>query len=281
MARRVRIVTDSTSDLPAELAKAWGVTVVPLSVHFGSQTYRDGVDITYDEFYGRLRREQELPRTSQPPPPLFEAAFRSLLDDDCDVVAILISATLSGTYNVAQLVARTLAPDRIRVLDSGLVTLGTMVVVRATALRARESADLDDVARYASDVARRATFFAMVDTLDYLQRGGRIGRLSAFVGGLLSVKPLITMRDGQLVPLERARTRARGLARLSHLVVEQQPFDGPLVVGHSDNPELAAELRRGVRAAVPDVEIVDAELGPTVGTYAGPNAVGAALLRRA
>lgn len=280
MARRVRIVTDSTSDLPAELARAWDVAVVPLSVHFGDRTYRDGIDITRREFYARLQREKELPRTSQPPPPLFEAAFRSLLDDDCDVVAILISSTLSGTFNVAQLVARTLAPERIRVLDSGLVTLGTMAVVRAAALRAREGAALDEVARYAGDVARRATFFAMVDTLDYLQKGGRIGRLSAFLGGLLSVKPLLTMREGHLVPVERVRTRARGLERLSQIAVEQRPFDGPLVVGHSDNVELADVLRRELLAAAPGIEIIDAELGPTVGTYAGPNAVGVALLRR-
>lgn len=281
MARRVRIVTDSTSDVPPELAEAWGVTIVPLSVHFGDRTYRDGVDITKREFYGRLQREKELPRTSQPPPPLFEVTFRSLLDDDCDVVAITISSTLSGTYNVAQLVARKLAPDRIRVVDSRLVTLATMTVVRAAALRAREGAGLEEVAQYAGDVARRATFFAMVDTLEYLQKGGRIGRLSAFLGGLLSVKPLITMRDGQLVPLERVRTRARGLERLAQVIADQRPFDGPLIVGHSDSPELAGELRRALDAAAPGVEMIEAELGPTVGTYAGPNAVGAALVRRA
>ncbi len=274
------MVTDSTADIPPDLAVAWRVRVVPLSVHFGDETFRDGVDITPQQFYARMSREAALPRTSQPPPALFEQAFREFVDEEQDVVSLHISGKLSGTVNAANLAAQTFPADRIRVLDTQVVSLALMLVVRHAALLAAEGATLEAVAEGAERAAAHCSLIAMIDTLENLHRGGRIGGVASLLGGLLSVKPVICLRDGIVTPLERVRTRTRALERVLQLVLEQRPFDGPLVVGHCDNLTNAEQLRASLSAALPDIEVILGDIGPVVGTHGGPGATGIGYVRQ-
>ncbi len=280
MARPVRIVTDSTADVAPALKSAWDLTVVPLTVHMGGETYRDAVDLTAQQFYERLAREKELPRTSQPSPALFEDAYRSLLDAGYDVASIHISSGLSGTYNSATIAAQHFPKECIRVLDSRIVSLAHLLVVRRAALLAQQGADLDTVADAAVQDAEHGGLFAMVNTLEYLQRGGRIGGLSAFLGGLLSVKPILGLKEGKVIAVERVRTRPKALDRLVRLIADQQPFSGPIIVGHGNDLEGGEQLRKKLAEALPGVEILTGEIGPVVGTHAGPHAVGAGFIRQ-
>ncbi len=272
--RPVRIVTDSVADVPPELAADWQVTVVPLSVQIGGVVYRDRIDLTPEQFYRRLIEERALPQTSVPPPALFETAYRQQLEAGYDVLSIHVSQRVSGTFDVARLAAKDLPADRIRVVDSGLITIAQLLVVRAAALHARAGASLDSVAGLVARLAPRTTFYALLDTLEFLERGGRISRLASTLGSLLSLKPIVSVRGGELVPAGRVRTRAKGLERLVEITLQHQPLDGPLVVAHSNAPEVAEVLRRRLQERCPAAETLVCELGAVVGAHAGPGAVG-------
>lgn len=275
----VRIVTDSTADLPADLARRHGVRVVPLTVTFGEESFRDGVDLDADTFYRRLTGGGPLPTTSQPPAEAFLQVYREVAPGAEGVLSLHISSRLSGTYNSA-CQARDAYPDApcpIRVLDTLQASIGLGLVVLATARKAQEGASLEEVEAAARRAMERTEFFGLVDTLEYLHRGGRIGRAQAFLGGLLHVKPLLTIRDGIAHPLERVRSRSRGLQRILERAQALAPLE-EAAVAHSTTPDEAEALARQLQplSARP---VWIGRFGPVVGTYLGPGALGIALLR--
>ncbi|MDP9470935.1 MAG: DegV family protein [Chloroflexota bacterium] len=273
---RVAIVTDSTADLPPSLRDQHHVTVVPLNVHFGNEVYRDQVDITTDAFMERLQRSPVLPTTSQPASGLFEETFRDLAADHDGVVAVLISGKLSGTVMSAT-IARDAVADLVpvEVVDSRNASLGLgFQVLRAAELAAEGMSAPDIAARLQSETAAYHLVF-FVDTLEYLQRGGRIGKAAAMVGSMLNLKPLLRVDEGQIVPFERTRTRGRARRGLIEFA-RSLPRTERLAVVHStpaaEAEQLAAEL--SATALLPRDRMVVAQFGPVIGTHVGPGAMG-------
>jgi DegV family protein with EDD domain len=271
-ARPVAIVTDSTADLPPELALALGVTVVPLSVRFGDQSYLDGIEITPAEFLRRLQISEELPKTSQPPVTTFESVFRPLVDSGHDVVCITIASGLSGTFNAARLAAEAVDPDRVRVVDSKGVAMQTGVVVIEAASAAQAAEDLESILGVVEDAVSRSHLFAALHTLDYVHKGGRIGKASHLIGSFLDIKPILSVRDGEVIPAERSRSWRKALTRLVELTEALGPLD-TLIIGHTGNPDEANEVRQRLCHLVPEDRLFIAEAGPVLTTYSGPGAV--------
>lgn len=276
----VRVVTDSTADLPPALAQELGITVVPLNVHFGTDVYRDGVDITADQFYAMLVSSPNLPTTSQPSVGDFLETYESLSEDSDGIVSIHVSGKLSGTLNSAEQARQQMqGGTRVETVDSLQASLGLAMVVIAAARAAQSGGDVDDVLRAAKEATVRAGFFGLLDTLRYLEKGGRIGKAQAFMGSLLQVKPLLTIRDGEAHPLERARNRSRGTRRLYEIAREHAPL-ADLAVAYTTTPDEAHALAERLRPLHPTGNVFVSQLGPVVGTYLGPQVLGVALLTR-
>lgn len=268
--RTVQVITDSTSDLPLAMRQELGIEVVPLNISFGGTNYRDGIDLSPEQFFSMLQESAELPKTSQPPVTSFEAAFRDALDKGRDVVCITISSELSGTFNAARLAAEAVDTDRVVVVDSRAATMQLGWVAVAAARRANEGASLDDVAAEARDALGRVSLFAVLRTLDYVYKGGRIGKAAQLVGSALAIKPIITLVDGVVVPMERVRTWKKAVARATDLV---HPTPSDILVLHSGNPDDAESVAAELRRRYPSASIGIDYAGATIGTYAGPGAI--------
>lgn len=273
----VVVVTDSTSDIPEQLTASLGITVVPLLIAFGAESFRDGVDLSPQDFLLRLEASKALPRTSQPPTTAFEAEFRSAIEKDRDVACITISADLSGTHNAARLAAEAVDPSRITVIDSRATTMQQGWVVVEAARAARDGKDTQAVIQAARDAIGRSRLNAVLRTLDYVYKGGRIGRAQQLVGSALAIKPVLSFVDGVLVPIERVRTWKRALNRAIDLTAGYANVSD-IVVLHTDNIEDADATAEALSGACPGASITIGHAGATIGTYAGPGAIGIAAL---
>ena len=265
------IVLDSTADFPEAPRRFPNMRVVPLSVHIGDGSYRDGVDIQPDELYARLASAPQLPTTSQPSPAEFLAVYEELAAYE-RIVSLQISATFSGTYASAQAAAESLGDGRVRVVDTH--TVSAAITLLALAIQRRlERGTTDEeidalIARYQAEYGLLFT----VDTLEYLAKGGRIGRAAAFAGTLLNVKPVLAIRDGELVPLKRVRGAQKALDEF-RAALEPLPDVPELRLGlaHAAAPQRLDALRRIVDEVRPNATVeVSTALGAVVGTHAGP-----------
>ena len=273
----VKIVTDSTADLPPTLAKELGITVVPLNVHFGTEVYRDGVEIFPDEFYKRLVTSTRLPTTSHPTVGDFLQSYQELGQTNDEIVSVHISAKLSGTLNSANQAREQYQGEcHIEIVDSQQGSLGLGMVAIAANLAAQRGASIDEVVIETQQAIPKVRFFGLLDTLEYLQKGGRIGKAQAFVGSLLRIKPILVVRDGEAHPLERARTSAKGIDRLCELVQEHMPL-ADLAVVYTTTPDDAQALAQRLKPLLPNGEVFLSQIGPVVGTYLGPGVLGVAL----
>ena len=274
----VKVVTDSTADLPSDVAESLGITVVPLYVHFGTEVLRDGVDILPDEFYRRLTEGPVLPTTSQPSVGDFVDVYEKLAQDSDGVVSVHISSMLSGTVNSAtQAKAQMAAGKPVEVVDTLRASMTIGLVAMAAARAAQDGASLEEVAGVANDSAGRSHCIAMLDTLEYLEKGGRIGKAKALLGSLLKIRPLIRV-EGEVHEMGKERSRQRGIARIQKIAVESGELAG-LAVMHSTTPDDAVKIGEALRKLLPEgKEPVIAQFGPVIGTYAGPGALGIGLL---
>jgi DegV family protein with EDD domain len=279
LARKVAIVTDSTADLTPELVEELGVTIVPLQVIFGDEAYREGVDITTEEFYDRLVRSRQLPTTSAPSVGDFQEVYERLLKGVDSIVSIHIGAKLSpGTVQAAQTARQSLAkPERVELVDSQATSLATGFAIMEAVEASRAGAKLAEVKAAAESAVRRTHVLFMVDTLEYLRRGGRIGPARAYLGALLSIKPILTLREGEVYPEERVRTRARGLERIIQAGIRHQNVK-LAAVGHSSTPDEAESIRDRVAMAFPNVKVHLIRFGPVIGTHGGPGLVGVGVM---
>ena len=273
----VRILTDSTSDLPPALAEQLGITIVPANVIIDDVSYRDGIDIDSDEFYRHLISDSRPPTTSQPSVGTFQSAYQELLDQGDEIVSIHVSGKLSGTVNSAEQAKATLGDSvPIEIIDSQGASILLALVAVAAAEMAQQSGSYQEVAaQVRRDLPLTSTVFAL-DTLEYLQKGGRIGKAQAFMGSLLSVKPILTLLDGEVHPLERPRNHQRAMRRLVELTRERAPVTR-LGIIYSTEEQWAVELRDTLSDLVPEDRVITARFGPALGTYAGPGAVGVAV----
>lgn len=269
----VAIVTDSTSDLSSELAGELGVTVVPLTVTLDGTSFRDGVDIGPEDFYSKLERSGGLATTSQPPIGEFSEVYKRLLGDHDQVLSLHISARLSGTVESARQAAQMVGEGRITVVDSRQVSMALSLTVLGAHRLVSEGADAPSAAERLQPVIEGMKVYCMVDTLEYLHRGGRIGRAGALLGSMLQVKPLLAIAGGEVVPLERVRTKERALKRVISLA-EEVGDQICAIVGQAVAPETATRI---VDALSPRCEtLMELPLGPIVGTHIGPGTVGLA-----
>jgi len=272
----VRVVTDSSCDLPTDVVAEHGIEVVPLTIRFGDEEFVDRVDMTPGQFWARCASSSALPETAAPAPGAFEQAFRRAAEAGADgVVCINLASKLSATSQSAQAAAQAVAPDiPVTVVDSKSVTLGLGMIVVEAARLAAGGAPLDEVVKSAEDLARRTRVHGALDTLEYLKRGGRIGAAQALLGSMLSVKPIIEVRDGAVEPGPKQRTRSKALAYLAGRVASEPGVEN-LAVLHGDAPDLDTFL--GLLAPhFPPERIVIGDLGAVVGTHAGPRTIGVA-----
>lgn len=277
--RPVWIVTDSTADFPPGLVQGLPVTIVPLTVEIEGRSCRDRIDLDTEAFLAHLRRGV-LPRTSQPSAGAFQEVYARLLDEGYTVVSVHIAASFSGTLNSARAAVQALGTDRVRLVDSGTVSMGLGWLAIEAAECAARGESADHIVAYLERRRGDVRLYALLDTLEYLQKGGRIGRASAFLGSALRIKPLITVRDGVVEPVERVRTFRRGVERLAEIARQHAPFSR-LTVLHLDAEEPARALRGELQAVHPDLEIPLSTIGTVVGTYAGPGTLGfAGLVQR-
>ncbi len=260
------------------MAQAAGIWVVPLSVRFGSEVYRDGVDITADQFYARLRSWPGLPATSAPAAGVFAEKYREALAAGKKVLGIHLSGKLSGTYSAAASAAAEFGDDVV-VLDSKSASMAMGWIVLLAAEQARAGASLARLRALVESLIPRAYVYLTLDTLENLRKGGRIGRAAALLGALLNVKPIITVIDGEVAPVERVRTFARALARLADLIEQHSPIER-LAVGYTDLPEVADALHEQLARVLPGRDVLTFQAGPVVGTHVGHGAAGVTFVRR-
>jgi len=273
----VGVVTDSTADLDPKVQARLGVAVVPLIVNWDGQTYRDKIDLGPVEFYRRLRTSKTLPKTGAPSLAAFENTFREQLREHDAVVCLNLAATLSGTFEVARRAAESVAPNRIFVVDSGSVSVCIGWLAELAVTLAAQGVEPNAIADELNAAKSRLRILALLETLTFLQRGGRIGRAAALAGTLLNVKPILSVRDGEVAPVERVRTMNGAVRRMVELVAAQGAIER-LGVIHADSLTTAADVEAQLQARFPDITIDRGELGPVVGTHGGPGVVGVGLL---
>jgi DegV family protein with EDD domain len=269
----VKIVTDSSADLPDEVVKALGITVVPLYVRFGEEVYRDRVDISEDEFYERLQHDPVHPNTTQPTPQDFVDVYQKLAQGADGIVSIHLSAKLSGTCSSALQAKGTVANEcSVEVIDSEVLSMALGLVVMAAARAAKDGKSLDEVEAVARQTIPKIRLLALLDTLKYLLLGGRIGKAKALLGSILNVKPILTLKDGEVVPAAQVRTRAKGLDRLFEFVQSATDIQ-ELTVVHSTTPDEAQTLAERLGSVFDKEKIIMSRLGPVLGVHIGPAAL--------
>ena len=273
----VKVVTDSTWDLPPELAEELGITVVPLSVLFGEEAYKDGVEITREAFFDRLVNGNVHPKTSQPSVGDFAAVYKELTDQGHEIVSVHIADKLSGTLNSARAAKLDLPEATITLVDSATAALALGLVVKATAEAAQAGKTHAEVVAVAEGAAEKTEAYVILETLTYLQKGGRIGKAQALIGGLLSVKPILTIKDGEILPHEKVRSRAKGIAKLKEIAASSAPY-AELGVIHEADSEIVTELVETL-SALTDKPVLIGKIGAVIGVHAGPDVVGIAFRR--
>ena len=277
----VRVVTDSSSDLSPQVAQELGITVVPLYLHFGDKVYRDGVDINHDEFYQKLVDSPVHPTTSQPPPLDFAEVYNVLARETDEVVSLHLSSKTSGTYSSALRGKEMIREGcRVEVVDTLSVSMGLGLIAMAAARLAKAGESLQGVMDEISQAIYATRIIGLFDTLRYLLLGGRIGKAKALLGTLLNVKPLLTMREGEILPLGMARTRARGVERLIDFVKSALHVQ-ELAIIHSTTPDEASSLKERIAAFLAEDRIHIARLGPALGVHGGPGTLLLALREKA
>jgi DegV family protein with EDD domain len=271
------IVIDSTADFPEAPGQYPNFRVVPLYVLFGEESFKDYVDITPDRFYARLQIEAELPTTSQPTPGDFLATFEELAPHYERIIVLTISSTLSGTHGSAQTAAEMLGGDQVRVIDSRTVSASLGLLALGVQHRLERGTTDEEIDAFVDHYQREHHLLFTVNTLEYLAKGGRIGRAAAFAGNLLNVKPILAIRDGEVIPLKKVRGNHKAFAEFREQFVSTTTDSPNLKVGiaHAAAPERLQALRELVEHERPHAQIeIATTLGAVVGTHAGPGTVG-------
>ena len=273
----IKIVTDSTADLPAMLTKELDVTVVPVYLRFGDNVYRDRVDISEDEFYQRLLHDPVHPNTTQPTPQDFASIYDKLSEEADGIISIHVASKLSGTYNSAlQGKAMITKGCPIEIIDSQTVSIAIGLIVIQASKMVRSGMSLQKIVEEIGQIVPKVHLLILFDTLKYLAKGGRIGKAKALLGSALSVRPLLTVRDGELVPSGQVRTRSKGMDRLLDFVKNATDIQD-LAVLHSTSPDEAQALVERTSSIFSKEHTILARLGPALGVHGGSGILAIAL----
>ena len=271
----INIVTDSGADIPIELVKSLRITVVPLTLSFGEQTYLDGVELSPDEFYEKLIGEGIMPTTSQPPVGSFIEVYKKLKGSSNQILSIHLSAKLSGTFNSAtQAANEEQLGDAIKIIDSkqASIALGFSVIAAAEAVA--RGASLEEAASIAESTSNRTNTFILFDTLEYLVKGGRIGRANALIGSVLQIKPILTLDDGEIATKLKIRTLRKGIQSLQTLAEECGDLESAAVLYTTDATEARNLANRISNNFITKSKPLVVRLSPAVGTHGGPGVIG-------
>ena len=275
----VRVVTDSTSDLPGAVVRELGITVVPALVQFGDRIYRDGVDLSTEEFYRKLQMNSVLPRTSAPSPGTFREVYSRLAQEAEAIVSIHVSAKMSVTYDAAR-VGSTDLKCPISIIDSQTASMACGLLVILAARAARDRASFSYIDALVRAAVPRTVTFGVFGTLEYLYKGGRIGRAQAFLGSMLKLNPILAIRAGEILPIARVRTRPKAIERLCE-ILRDTGVPQEMSVMSTTEPEEAEALAQRLSNLFPPERMYRASIGPSMGTYVGPGAVGVSVIWKA
>jgi DegV family protein with EDD domain len=274
----VKIVTDSVADIPPEIVQELGISIIPVLVRFGEDTYRDGIDMTTDQFYARLVSSKVMPTTSVPSLDMFARTYARLAEETDEILVIMLSAKLSGLYNAAlQSAALIEGKCRIVVVDSRQAVMAQGFIVIKAARAARDGASLDEILGIVDQNLSRVEMHAAFDTLEYLQRGGRIGRAQAFLGSMLRVNPIITLKDGVVEPAGRARSRSKAIDHLYEFAAGYSHIEELAVEGAACPDDVERMIER-LSAIFPRERILRSRTTPVIGTHTGPGLLLVAVL---
>jgi DegV family protein with EDD domain len=274
----VKIITDSTSDMSSEMAKELGITVVPLNVYLGNDSYCDGVDLTTEEFYRRLERCKALPTTSAPPVARFTQVYDRLAEETDEILVITISHKLSATYDTALNAVELMKKKcRVEVIDSLTVLMAQGLIVIAAAKAADAGVSLDEVMNITRQNIPRSEVRITLDTLKYLKQGGRIGKAQAFMGAMLKVNPIIGIKDAEVYPFSRKRSRAKAIDYLYDFATGFSHIE-EMAVEDATTPDEADMLIERLNSEFPRERIYRAKVGSVIGTNVGPHALGVSVL---
>jgi len=274
----IYVVTDSTADIPSSLAESLGITVVPLKVHFENEEYLDGVTITVDQFYEKLATVEKLPTTSQPSPLDFVETYKKLAaNKPTKIISIHLSAALSGTVQSAMLAKEMVKEEgiEVEVIDSKKASYSIGIIVVGVAKALKNGMNFTDALALANKLVEKTEVFFLVDTLTYLQKGGRIGKAASMIGSLLNIKPILSLNEkGEVYPFDKVRGQNKAFKEIIRLFTEYAG-DKQVNVGisHAQNPELAAKFTNTLKASLNVNEFVLTNIGPVIGTHVGPGTV--------
>ena len=269
---KIALVTDSTCDLPKSVVKDKNITVIPLNVHFGEETFLDGIDLQSKEFFEKLSTSEIHPQTSQPSVGRFVETYNDLLKKHDSILSLHISSKLSATYNSALQAQKEIGNEKIKVIDSMNGTLGLGAIVHHIADLNQKGESFENLVKEAEKIIPNAIFMGLVPTLEYLAKGGRIGKARAFMGSLLKIKPILSAVDGEIQSVGKARTLIKGM---DFIVDEMKNRKiSKLFIVHANHEERANLLKEKTKDLIDPKDVIIAEFGPVVGTHLGPGAFG-------
>lgn len=273
----VRIISDTTAVLPQNIAQKYNIGVAPQIIIFGDEEYREMEELSYVDFMQKLKSSPVLPRTSAPAPSDLEALYRPIVTAGDAILSIHPSSELSGTVRSASIAARSFPGADIRIIDTRTIAGPLARIVEAAAQWAAAGLDADAIEARVRDLMARQRIYFLVDTLEYLQKGGRIGGAAAFVGSILQLKPILTLEDGRVEPVERQRTMKKAFLRLKQIILAQSArgAEARLTVMHSEAPEIAQRLAAELSAELGTDDVLMMNLAPAIVTHAGPGAIAA------
>jgi DegV family protein with EDD domain len=271
----IKIITDSTADLPKEIVDEYGIRIMPLMVNFGSNSYRDGFDLSSSDFYKKLINSKELPTTSQINPPSFITAYKKELQNDNSVISIHLSSKGSGTYQSAIMAREALGDDRITVIDSLGYSMGMGLLVIEAARLARDGVSASDIESRILEMRGRMQYIFGVDTLEYLKKGGRLSPAKAAIATVMNIKPILHIKDGEIEVLEKVRGRKKVLSKIVELAGQRghRLEDQIMAITHAECPEDASYLRDMVMDRYNPKDVIISNIGCVIGTHTGPGAI--------
>lgn len=277
----IKIVTDSTSDMPQSMAKQYGIEVVPLNIHFGDQVYKDGIDLSTDEFFDKLINGPEFPTTSQPSIGEFIETYEKIAEPGDDIISIHVSSKLSGTYNSAEQAAKQLEGKiNVHLVDTQQVTITVGLAAISAAKSVSDGGSVNDAISASLSTASRSNFYALFDTLEFLSKGGRIGKAQSMLGSLLKIRPLLMLEEGLVAPYAKARSKKAGLLKMEKTIRSLGEAE-EIAVMYSTDSEDAEVIANSLSDLLPSgKEPIILKVGPVIGTHAGPGLVAVGLITK-
>lgn len=277
----VHIITDSTCDIMKEEQDRMGITVLPLVVNFGEEMYKDGVELSREEFYDKLEKAQSLPTTSQVNPAEFEEVFEKIISNGDEVVCILLASELSGTYQSAVIAADGIDSDNIYLVDSCTTTIGLSILLNEAIKLRDKGYSGKDIASNIQRLAGRVRLYAVIDTLKFLKMGGRLSATSAMIGSILGIHPIVELKDAKVNVIGKSRSLKSGLTKLQeYLENDPADFSYGFAYGHSNSEERLLKCMDHLKPLVKTNDIIIRNIGSVVGTHAGPGVVGIAYIAK-